>query len=125
MTFRKLLSAVLLGSLILVTVGATDAAPQGRGGGAAAAPVAPPGPPAPPAPRPPRPPAPPPRVRRNCELRRTGLTLSGSAFGRWTCSTPAKVSAKVITDIAVHMIQKLAMLSHWLYGARPRICGMA
>jgi lysophospholipase L1-like esterase len=46
MTFRQLLSAVLLGSLILVTVAATDAASQGRGGGAAAAPVAPPGPPA-------------------------------------------------------------------------------
>lgn len=25
-----------------------------------------------------------------------------------------KVSAKVITDMAVHMIQKLAMESHWL-----------
>lgn len=46
MTFRNLLSAVLLGSLLLVTAGATDAASQGRGGGAAAAPVAPPGPPA-------------------------------------------------------------------------------
>jgi lysophospholipase L1-like esterase len=46
MTFRKLLSAVLLGSLILL-IGAADAASQGRGGGAAAAPVAPPGPPAP------------------------------------------------------------------------------
>ena len=45
MNFRQLLSAVLLGSLILVTVGVTDAAPQGRGGGAA--PVAPAGPPAP------------------------------------------------------------------------------
>jgi lysophospholipase L1-like esterase len=50
MTFSKFLSAVLLGSLILVTVAATDAASQGRGGGgggAVAAPVAPPGPPQP------------------------------------------------------------------------------
>jgi lysophospholipase L1-like esterase len=45
MTF-KLLSAVLLGSLFLVSVGAIDAASQGRGG-AGAAPVAPAGPPAP------------------------------------------------------------------------------
>ena len=47
MSFRQPLSAILLGSLMLVTVGAIDAAPQGRGGGAAAAPVAPAGPPAP------------------------------------------------------------------------------
>jgi lysophospholipase L1-like esterase len=46
MSFRKLPSAVLIGSLFLVTIAATDAASQGRGGGAAVA-VAPAGPPAP------------------------------------------------------------------------------
>ena len=33
---------------------------------------------------------------------------------RWTWTTPAKVSAKVMNAIAEVMIQKLHMLSTWL-----------
>ena len=33
---------------------------------------------------------------------------------RWICTTPAKVSVKVMNAIAEVMIQKLHMLSTWL-----------
>ena len=33
---------------------------------------------------------------------------------RWICTTPAKVSVKVMKDMAEVMIQKLHMLSTWL-----------
>ena len=40
------------------------------------------------------------------------MKLWPSTRWRWAWTTPAKVSAKVIVIMAVHMIQKLAMLSH-------------
>ena len=43
----------------------------------------------------------------------------------WVWITPAKVSVMVMNTIADVMIQKLHMLSCWLYGWRPRRLGMA